>query len=151
MTMWAEFLHHLTLHFPIVLSMVVASVGLWSLRDDAPQLRAFVRWAGWICLAFTTVTVAAGVIAAPGLLGGEGPDALSHHRNLGVTTWVVTAIAAAGYEFGMRRGIDDWRKFGVGVWCVVVLGVIGTGHWGGTELHEDKLPWTEETGVEQDV
>lgn len=139
--MWPEFIHHITLHFPIVLALVIAGVGLWSLKDEAPQLRKFVRWVGWVCFAFTTVVVVSGIIAAPGWLGGDGSPDLSHHRNLGLTTWVVVAIATFGYEYGVREDIADWRKFAVGIWCVASFAVIGTGHWGGTEQHQDKLPW----------
>ncbi len=147
--MWAQYFHHITLHFPIVLTMVIAAVGVWSLKDDAPQLRFFLRWVGWACFAMTTVTVVAGIIAAPGWFGGEGTEALSHHRNLGVTTWVVMALAASSYEWGVRQGSSDWRKFAVGVWCVTVFSVIGTGHWGGTELHREDLPWTQDETPER--
>jgi hypothetical protein len=142
--MWPPFLHHITLHFPIVLALVLAAVGLWSLRDDTPQFRRFMRFGGWICFGFATVTAVSGILAAPGWFGGEGSQALSHHRNLGVTAWVVMAIAALSYEWGIRSGIEDWRKFAVGVWCVASFAVIGAGHWGGTERHPDELPWNAE-------
>lgn len=139
--MWSEFLHHITLHFPIVLTLVVAGVGLWSLRDEIPQFQLFIRGVGWMCFAMTTVTVISGIIAAPGWFGGEGTAELSHHRNLGLTAWIVMGVAAFSYEKGIREAHTDWRKFGVGVWCVAAFAVVGAGHWGGTELHKDKLPW----------
>lgn len=141
--MWAQFLHHITLHFPIVLALVNAAVGLWSLKDDAPQLRTFLRISGWICFAFTTLTVIFGILAAPGIFGGEGPGELSHHRNLGLTAWAVMAVATLSYEWALRHKSVDWRKFAVGVWCVTAFAVIGAGHWGGTELHQDSLPWVD--------
>lgn len=141
--MWPEFLHHITLHFPIVLSLVLAAMGVWSLRDDIPQFRRLMRWAGWACFAITTVTVVSGIIAAPGWFGGDGTQRLANHRNLGVTTWVVMGIAAFSYEWGLRQKIDDWRKFAIGVWCVAAFAAMGTGHWGGTELHKDRLPWSD--------
>ncbi len=142
--MWSEFLHHITLHFPIVLAMVVAGVGLWSLREDISQFQLFIRWVGWTCFALTTVTVISGILAAPGWFGGDGTYELTHHRNLGLTTWVVMGVATFSYEKGFREQHPDWRKFAVGVWCVTVFAVIGTGHWGGTELHQDKLPWVDQ-------
>lgn len=141
--MWSEFLHHITLHFPIVLTLVIAGVGVWSLREDTPQFRRFMRWVGWACFAMTTVTVVSGILAAPGWFGGDGTPELSHHRSLGLTAWVVMGLAAVSYEWGVREGSDDWRKFAIGVWCVTAFAVMGTGHWGGTELHDDKLPWTD--------
>jgi hypothetical protein len=141
--MWSEFLHHITLHFPIVLTLVIAGVGLWSLRDDIPQFQRFVRWVGWACFALTTLTVASGIIAAPGWFGGDGTPELSHHRWLGLTAWITMGLATVSYEWGVRESSDDWRKFAIGVWCVTAFAVIGTGHWGGTELHDDKLPWNE--------
>ncbi|MFW5965982.1 MAG: hypothetical protein ACOCV2_00630 [Persicimonas sp.] len=146
--MWSQFFHQVTLHFPIVLSLVIAAVGLWSFQDDAPQLRTLVRWAGWICFGITTVTVVAGLFAAPGFFGLEANEALSHHRNLGLTAWVVMGIATISYEWGIREESQDWRHFGVCVWCVTALAVIGAGHWGVTEEHRDSLPWVEEADVE---
>jgi hypothetical protein len=141
--MWSEFLHHITLHFPIVLTLVIAGVGLWSLRDDIPQFQRFVRVVGWACFAATTVTVVSGILAAPGWFGGDGGAELAHHRNLGLTAWIVMGLASASYEWGIRDANDDWRSFAIGVWCVTAFAVFGTGHWGGTELHQDKLPWVD--------
>lgn len=141
--MWSSFLHHLTLHFPIVLSMVLAVVGLWSLRADSAQFRQMMRVGGWICFALTTVAAISGIAAAPGWFGGDGSAGLAHHRSLGVTAWALIAIAAFSYEWGVQKGEGDWRKFAVGVWCLAVFAVVGAGHWGGTERHPEELPWTE--------
>ena len=146
--MWAPFLHHLTLHFPIVLSMVLAGVGLWSLRDESAQFRRLIRLGGWICFALTSVATIAGILAAPGWLGGEGSVGLTHHRNLGITAWVVIAVATFGYEWGVRNNESDWRKFAVGIWCLAVFAVIGAGHWGGTERHSGELPWSSDEAQE---
>lgn len=142
--MWPDFLHHLSLHFPIALSLVLAGVGLWTLRTDTHELQVVMRVIGWLALALTTVAVISGILAAPGWFGGEGSERLSHHRNLGLTTWVAALIATLGYEAGYRRDSTDWRRFAVGVWCVVAFGAIGTGHWGGSEEHTDVVPWLEE-------
>lgn len=136
-----SFIHHLSLHFPIVLAFVLAGVGLWSLREDTPQLQRFMRVVGWVCFAFASVATVSGIMATPGWFGGDGSEALSHHRNLGVSTWVAMAIAAFSYEWGLRTKITDWRKFAVGVWCVAAFGVVGTGHWGGADRHPDEIPW----------
>lgn len=149
--MWPEFLHHLSLHFPIVLGLVLAAVGVWSWRSETPELRILMRVMGWIAFALTTAAVVSGIWAAPGWFGGEGSDRLAHHRNLGVTTWVVVAIAAFSYEHGFRNDSSDWRKFGVGLWCVVAFGVIGTGHWGGSEEHTDAVPWLEDEAAAKEA
>lgn len=141
MAMGSIFIHHLVLHFPIVLAFVLAAVGLWSVREETPQLRRFMRVGGWVCFGFVSVATVSGIIAAPGWFGGDGSPALSHHRNLGVSTWVVMALGAFSYEWGLRSEILDWRKFAVGVWCVGVFAVIGAGHWGGVDRHPDEIPW----------
>jgi hypothetical protein len=141
--MWPDFIHHLSLHFPIVLTLVLAGVGVWSLRSETDELRTLIRSLGWIALAMTTVAVVSGILAAPGWFGGEGSDRLGHHRNLALTTWVVVLIATLGYDYGVRKDHSDWRKFAVGIWCVAAFGVIGTGHWGGSEEHTDVVPWME--------
>lgn len=142
--MWPDFIHHLSLHFPIVLSLVLLGVGGWSLKHDTPELRAVVRVIGWIAVALTTVAVVSGILAAPGWFGGEGSQRLSHHRYLGLTTWVCALLAALAYERGQRLDERDWRALGVGLWCVVAFGAIGTGHWGGSEEHSEVVPWMDE-------
>ncbi|MGM0557186.1 MAG: hypothetical protein ACQEVA_12460 [Myxococcota bacterium] len=147
--MWAEFIHHLSLHFPIVLALVLAGIGVWSWRSETPELRTLMRIIGWGAFAFTTVAVISGILAAPGWFGGDGSARLSHHRNLGVTVWFTALIAALGYEYGHRHDMSDWRKFAAGVWCVVAFGVIGTGHWGGSEEHTDSVPWLADEATEE--
>lgn len=139
--MWPSFIHHLSLHFPIVLTIALALVGLWSLREDSAALRRLMRVGGWVCFAMTTLAAVSGIVSAPGWFGGAGSQALSHHRSLGVTAWAVIALAAGSYEWGMRKGIADWRNFAVGLWCVATFAVIGAGHWGGSERHPEEIPW----------
>lgn len=139
--MWPSYLHHLSLHFPIVLTLALALVGVWSLRENAAPLHKLMRVGGWVCFAMTTVAAVSGIASAPGWFGGAGSEALSHHRSMGVTAWVVIALAAASYEWGVRRDISDWRNFAVGLWCVAAFAIIGTGHWGGSQLHPEEIPW----------
>lgn len=146
---WAVYLHHLTLHFPVVLTMVLAAVGVWSIYDETPQFRKLLRWGGWIAFGLTTVTVLSGLVTAPGWLGGGGSEGLSHHRSLGLMTWTVTGIAAWAYEKGVRLKSTDWRYFAAGAWCAASVSVIGTAHWGAAEEHPEAVPWLEVTEEEQ--
>jgi hypothetical protein len=140
----AAFLHHLTLHFPIVLTLIWAVVGVWSLLgDETPTHRTLIRWGGWITLALVTITVVSGLFAAPGWFGGEASEGLRDHRNLGLTTWCVILIATIGYHIGDTKEARPFRVFGIGIWLVAVFSVVGTGHWGGSELHPEPVPWLE--------
>ena len=139
--MWPEYLHHVLLHFPIVMSMALAALGVWTRHDEAPVVRSFLRGAGWITLALTSVAAISGILAAPGWLGGDGTTALRDHRDLGVTAWAVIALAAGAYEIGARQDERDWRMFAVAMWCVASVAVIGAGHWGGSTEHADVVPF----------
>ncbi len=139
--MWPKYIHHITLHFPIVLSLVLAGIGVWSLKEDTPQFRRLIRWLGWACFLLTTTAVITGIIAAPGWFGGDGSHRLANHRNMGVTTWVVMGVATFCYDWGVRHKIDDFRTFAIGAWCVCAFAVIGTAHWGGTVAHKKEIPW----------
>ena len=141
MDVWASYLHHITVHFPIVLTFGLAAVGLYSLRRETPELQSVLRWGGLAAFALTTLAIVSGIIAAPGFFGGDGPAALRHHRDLALTTWVVVALGALGYNHGVLRDVRDWRTFAITMWCIAALAVVGTGHWGGAELHTDSIPW----------
>lgn len=136
-----EYLHHVTLHFPIVMSLVLAAVGVWWVRADEPTLAVILRWGGWFTLAVTTITAISGIVAAPGVLGGDGPQGLSDHRNMGVMTWVVIATAAIAFEAGHRTAGRYTCRFAALCWGAAVFASIGAGHWGGSALHSDKIPW----------
>ncbi len=138
---WPEYIHHLTLHFPIVGSLFLAAIGVWWVRTGDLRLGQLLRFAGWFVFVAATAAATSGIIASPGLLGGDGPQALSDHRNMGVTVWCVTAIAAIGYEVGLRRQIIYVQRFAALCWCAAAFGAIGAGHWGGSALHSDKIPW----------
>ena len=143
--MWAPYLHHITVHFPIVLTIVLALTGIWSLYRDSDALEELMRWIGWVVVAAAGLAVVSGLVAAPGLFGTEGSAGLRHHRDLGLTALGVAALAAYSFERYARGGHADWHKFAVGLWCVAAFAVVGTAHWGGSELHPDKVPWIEQT------
>lgn len=132
--MWPEFIHHLTLHFAIVLPMVLAASGSYALRRDHEAFMPLLRWGGLVTLAITAITVIAGLIAG-GFSGGE--EVLRHHRYLGILTFVVVALAAISYDMGVRREIADLRSFAIAAWWVASLSVIGAGHWGTLGEHAD--------------
>ena len=136
--MWPEFIHHLTLHFAIVLPMALAAVGTYEVRGERASLVPVVRWGGMLALTMTSLAVISGLIAG-GFSGGE--PTLQHHRYLGILTWIVVAMAAVGYDHGVRRDIGDLRTFGVGLWWVASFAVIGAGHWGGITEHTDVVPF----------
>lgn len=138
---WSEYLHHVSLHFPIVLSLVLAVVGPWWVKTGDARLATLVRWAGWFTFGATTVAALSGILAAPGWFGGDGPQGLSDHRNMGVVTWSVVATAAVAFELGRRRGSVYTMRFGALCWCAAAFSAIGAGHWGGSALHSDKIPW----------
>lgn len=139
--MWPSFLHHISIHFPIVLSFVLAAVGAYSLVRDTEELRRVLWFGGWALCLMTTVAVVSGLWSAPGLLLGQGSSELLHHRDLGLTVWVVVGLACWSYHQGMRGGHRDFRRWAVALWWVASLGVIGAGHWGGSQLHPEALPF----------
>ncbi|TXD37161.1 hypothetical protein FRC98_10535 [Lujinxingia vulgaris] len=137
--MWPSFLHHLSLHFPIVLSMALAAAATFAIRnDEPPTLIPPLRWGGWFNLAMTALAIISGLIAG-GFSGGS--DDLSHHRLLGITAFSVIALAAFSYDYGTRHNIADWRRFGGLLWWVASFAVIGAGHWGGLAEHRNVVPW----------
>ena len=136
--MWPDFVHHLSLHFAIVLPMALAGTGLYALRTDTESLTPVLRWGGHFALAMTAITVASGLVAG-GFSGGD--ETLQHHRYLGVLTFIVVAIAALGYDYGVRRDLRDVKKFGLAMWWVASFSVIGAGHWGGIGEHIDVVPF----------
>lgn len=146
--MWSEFLHHISIHFPIVLVMVLGGVGLFALKHETSELQTVLRWLGWAAFVATTVALVSGIVSAPGMFGGGGPVELTHHRDLGITLWVVVGLAVWSYEYGYRRDVRDLRSFGVMMWCVAIFAVIGTGHFGGASLHPEAVPWVAD-GLEQ--
>lgn len=139
--MWSEFLHHISIHFPIVSVMGLGAIGLFALKNETPELQKVLRWGGWAAFVATTVALVSGIVSAPGMFGGGGSPELTHHRDLGITLWIVVGLAVWSYDYGYRHNVRDLRSFGVMMWCVAVFAVVGTGHFGGSELHPSALPW----------
>lgn len=144
---WPEYIHHVSLHFPIVGSLFLAVVGVWWVKTDDIRLSVLIRWFGWFVFIMTSFAAISGIIAAPGILGGDGPQGLSDHRNMGVTLWCTAAVAAIGFEIGTRTHVAYVRKFAALCWCAAAFGAIGAGHWGGSALHSDKIPWQRTTPI----
>ncbi|MFB6263621.1 MAG: hypothetical protein ABEL76_08370 [Bradymonadaceae bacterium] len=141
--MWARYLHHLSLHVPIVLIPAVAAVGTYHHFVGGERVLRIVRWAGWGAFLATAVAVLSGALGAPAGFAGEPYAALRHHRDLALTTLAVAGLAVWAFEKGVRRDHADWRAFAVGVWWVAALGVVGTAHWSGATVHADSVPWIE--------
>lgn len=138
---WAPYIHHLTLHFPIALSLALAAVGIWWVRTDDQRLGTLVRIGGWVAFTAATLAMVSGIIAAPGWLGGDGPDELTDHRYMGIVVWVTAGTAALATEIGARSNNRYAQRFGALCWCAVAFAAIGAGHWGGSTLHSDTVPW----------
>ena len=139
--MWVRYLHHLSTHFPIVMSFVLAIVGWWYVRRSDQLLATFLRWGGWATALLTTAAMASGVLSTPESWIADGTDALSHHRNLGLLVWAVVVLAASVFELGIQHQRLDVRKLGALLWSVCALAVLGAGHWGGSMMHSDRVPW----------
>ena len=134
-------LHHLSLHAPLVLPPALAIVGFATAREETPRLIALLRYGGWATLALTTLAAIAGILSAPGVFGGGGEEVLRDHRDLGVTAWCVAAAAAAVYDYGARHDARDTRRLGLCLWAVTSLATIGAGHWGGLYEHAELIPF----------
>jgi hypothetical protein len=140
--MLSTYVHHITLHFPIVGTMLLGALGVWTLREEGQALQSFLRWAGWALCALTSAAVISGLIAMyTGAHAPLEPVALGHHRNLGLLVWSIVAAATFGYDQGVRTRDEDWRRFGVAMWCVAGVAVFGAGHWGGSSMHPDVVPF----------
>ncbi len=137
----AEYIHHVTVHVPLVASAIMAAIGTYWVLGQSKDVEPIVRWLGWGTLLVTTIAVVSGILSAPGDFGGDGPKVISDHRNLGLTTYWAMATGVIAFEWGRREKSLPAMKFGAIVWWAVLLGAIGTGHWGGSSLHSDVIPW----------
>ncbi len=133
--------HHVTLHVPLTIPAVLAALGLWMWRDESARHVTFIRWVGLGCLAATTLAMVAGILSAPGFLGGDGSETLRDHRDLGVTAWSVVMLASLSYDYGVRKEDVLWRRLGVCWWAVAALAGLGAGHWGGLHEHAKHIPF----------
>ncbi len=135
-----EMIHHLTLHFPIVMPVALGLFGVMTLKEQTPGLHRAMRIGGWVTVVLASVAALTGILSAPGWFGGEGPEVLSHHRWLGVTAWSVIVLAAWCYDRGVVREESDLRSYGVAMWWVAALAAWGAGHWGGVHNNPDVVP-----------
>ena len=142
--MWTEFLHHLFLQVPITASLGLAMIGIYFVISPANNIALIIRYLGWITFIAITGTALSGIFSAPGILGGDGPIELSHHRNLGLIVWSIALLATVGFEIGART-VSEYSKYiksaSVLLWIAVAFSAIGAGHWGGAVVHSDKIPW----------
>jgi hypothetical protein len=138
---WVEYIHHVTVHVPLVASAVLAVVGTYWLKTNSEDVSPIVRWLGWGTFIVTTLAVISGILAAPGGFGGDGPKVIADHRNLALTTYWAMGTAVIAFEWGHRIESLPTKRFGALVWWAVMFGAIGTGHWGGSSLHSDVVPW----------
>lgn len=137
--MWPNYLHHLALHFAIVLPMVLALIGAFTSNETTEHpVIPYLQWGGWLALAAILIAVVTGLAAAD---MSEAADTLRHHRNLGILTLLVVLLAAVTYDQGVRRQVVNLRRFGIGAWWIASLSVIGTGHFGGLTEHAEVIPF----------
>jgi len=136
-----EYIHHITLHAPIVMTVALTALGVMTSKNETPELIAFLRWSGWITLALTSAAAITGILSAPGMLGGGGDEVLRDHRDLGVTAWCIVALAAFGYDQGVRDKDRDWRLFGISMWGVAAITTAAAAHWGGLGEHAEIVPF----------
>lgn len=136
--MWPEFLHHITLHFPIVLSLGLALIATFTPVADHPPLMEILRLGGLLTLGFALVAAGSG-IAAAGLSGGE--HLLVHHRYLGILATLTIALAALSVHVGHRQQNEDLTGFGRLTWWAAAFATTGTAHWGAWAEHPDAIPF----------
>ena len=136
--MWPEFLHHITLHFPIVLSLALALTGHFARSRKSDDLLTLIHYSGLFTLAITALTVLSG-FAAAGLSGGD--PTLVHHRYLGALAGITIAIASLSVHFGIRRDLPDLTSFGLLTWWAAALATTGAAHWGSWAEHPELIPF----------
>ncbi len=141
-------LHHITLHFPIVLAFVLAALGVYTVKRDLPVLWTLMIWTSRAAALMTSVAAISGLLAAQALWTDDGPYVLIHHRNLGLLGWAASLAAFGGLEWGRIENEPRAMRFGALCWIAVALAMLGAGHWGGSGLHNDIIPWnTDHPGI----
>ncbi|GEM_PF-1867288 len=142
--MWPEYLHHLFLQIPISGAIGLSILGVAYVRQPAQNLEKLLRYMGWglfFCIIAASVS---GILSAPGALGGAGPEELSHHRNMGLMVFFFAASSAIAFEVGIRdqtSASQYIKKTAALMWIAVALSAVGAGHWGGSVVHSDQIPW----------
>lgn len=156
---WLSWLHHVSIHVPLVMTAALAVLGIWiNLRTTNGQpinndteanavLWKILRWGGWATVIITLIAVVSGILTADEFWTEDGPYVLIHHRNLGLTGFACVFTAVSATEWGMRRGLDRVRRFGALCWLAASFAMIGAGHWGGSGVHSDRIPWQLEPPV----
>ena len=139
--MWDHYLHHITVHFPIIGSFGLAAIACVYIAKDELSYERLLRFGGWVVAIVSTVTVVSGVLMAPGWFGGDGPLELTHHRNMGIAAYVTILTAAIGFEIGLRQPKPYAKRFSALLWVAIAFGCVGAGHWGGSVVHSDIIPW----------
>lgn len=142
--MWSEFIHHLFLQVPATGTIGLAILGVVYVRNPAENLEQLLRFLGWGLFVVTTGAALSGILSAPGILGGDGPGELSHHRNFGVMVFMLVGTSAIGFEIGMRNPSVFSiyiKKAAALVWIAAAISAFAAGHWGGSVVHSDQIPW----------
>lgn len=135
------YLHHVILHFPIVLLPTVAGIGLYAVGKQSAPLYTLLRVVSWVSVGFMLLAMISGWLSAPGHVSPEQLGRLEHHRDLALTVGVVGVVAGGCVERGARSQSRDWWVAGVGFWCIAAFGILGVGHWGGSMLNADLVPF----------
>lgn len=156
---WLSWLHHVSIHVPLVMTMVLSVFGVWinlrSKHGHRPEndtdadaiLWKTLRFGGWATLIVTLIAVISGMLTADEFWTEDGPMVLIHHRNLGLTGFACVFVAVGATEWGMRRAQEKVRRFGAICWLAAGFAMIGAGHWGGSGVHSDRIPWQQEPPV----
>lgn len=150
---WFSWLHHVSIHVPLVMTMVLAVFGIWINHRSSGSgevndvLWKILRFGGWATAIITLVAVVSGLITADDFWTQDGPMVLIHHRNLGLTGFACVFTAVGATEWGIRHSQERVRRFGALCWLVASFAMIGAGHWGGSGVHSDRIPWQQEPPV----
>ncbi len=142
--MWPEYIHHLFLQVPTTGTIGMAVLGIVYVKKPAENLEQLLRFFGWALFFVSTVTAISGILSAPGILGGDGPDELSHHRNFGVMVFLLVGFATIGFEVGFRStsSFSHYIKKAASLmWIGAAVSAFAAGHWGGSVVHSDQIPW----------
>ncbi|MEZ4462905.1 MAG: hypothetical protein R3E66_24890 [bacterium] len=144
---WFAWLHHVSIHAPLALSFALAVLGVWVNRRDDETVWTILRFGGWFVVFGTVLAVVSGLVTADEFWTDDGPYVLIHHRNLGLTGLFSVVTAAVAVEWGYRTHQQRVRRFGALVWIAAALAMMGAGHWGGSGVHSDRVPWDGEPPV----
>lgn len=120
---------------------MLAGIGVVYVRKPAENLETILRFAGWFIALASVTAMVSGILAAPDWVRIGGPEELDHHRYMGIMVGVCALVCAIAFEFGVRQSSDYLKRFSALTWFAVFFGAVGTGHWGGSVVHSDRVPW----------